>query len=88
MPKHGAFIVEISVNNPEALDRFQEAMNVHQDEMDKMITAESDKLGVSFSDMSDIWYLRSRSRWTQEKEDYLIKLAKEGKKLPNISAED
>jgi len=42
------------------------------------------ELGINEDAANDIVYLRGRSRWTQEKEDYLVKLAKEGKPLPNI----
>jgi hypothetical protein len=36
------------------------------------------KLGVSTAVALGICYLRSRSRWTQEKEDEIIRRAKEG----------
>ena len=36
------------------------------------------KLGCSIGCAQDVWYLRQRSRWTQELEDRLIRLHKEG----------
>lgn len=86
MPKHETFSVEIPVDDPEAMDEFNKAMDKYQDEMSRQISEEANKLGIAFLDMSTIWYLRSRSRWTQEKEDHLIKLAQEGKPLPNVLA--
>lgn len=86
MSKHENFSVEIPVNDPEAMEEFQKAMDEYHDEMVQEISEEANKLGIAFLDMSTIWYLRSRSRWTQEKEDHLIKLAQEGKPLPNVLA--
>ena len=84
MSKYETFAVEIPVNDPEAMDEFQKAMNAYWDEMNNLITEEADKLGIPYGAMSDIFYLRTRSRWTQEKEDYLIKLTREGKDFPNM----
>lgn len=86
--KQESFSIEIPINDEEEMDEFQKAMDAYHDEMNRLIEEEANKLGISFFDMADIWYLRSRSRWTQEKEDYLIKLAKEGKELPNVLAGD
>ena len=84
MPRHGSFSIEIPFGDDEKMDAFQKAMDVYQDEQNKLIDEEAKKLGISVGAMSDVWYLRSRSRWTQEKEDYLIRLAKDGKDLPFI----
>ena len=86
--KQESFSIEIPINEEEAMDEFQKVMDDYHDETNRLIEEEANKLGISFFDMADIWYLRSRSRWTQEKEDYLIKLAKEGKELPNVLAGD
>lgn len=79
---YGSFSVEIPVGDDEKMDAFQKAMDDYHDELNKLIEVEAKKLGISDLDMGDIYYLRTRSRWTQEKENYLIKLAREGKPLP------
>jgi hypothetical protein len=84
MPRHGTFSFEIPIDDPEAMDVFQKAMDEYHDELTHLIKKEAEELGIPIGAMSDVWYLRSRSRWTQEKEDYLIRLAKDGKPLPNI----
>lgn len=43
-----------------------------------------ERLGVSAEAAAKIAYLRTRSRWTQEKEDQLIKLDKAGQRLPHV----
>lgn len=64
----------------------EEALLEWQEQTTKYIEEEADRLHLTLGEMSDIYYLRTRSRWTQEKEDYLIQLAKEGKPFPNIMA--
>ena len=77
-------VIRLSADGPEGLKAMGDAINILQEETDRAIEAEAETLGVSFNDMSLVHYLRSRSRWTQEKEDYLIELAREGKPLPNV----
>jgi lysophospholipase L1-like esterase len=84
MPRHETFSIEIPVNDPKAMDAFQKAMNEYYDDLTRTIEKEAEELGIPIGAMSDVWYLRSRSRWTQEKEDYLIRLARKGKQLPNM----
>ena len=84
MARHESFSIEIPINDDKAMDAFQKAMDAYHDEMDKMIAKEAKELGIDVGAMNEIWYLRSRSRWTQERENYLINLAKEGKELPNM----
>lgn len=69
-------------------EELQEAMNAWQDAQTFYIISEAKRLGIGEGYMADIYYLRTRSRWTQEKEDYLIGLAKEHKEFPNIMAGD
>ena len=45
----------------------------------------ADQLSISRTVASDIWYLRTRSRWTQDLEDQLVKADKAGN---SISSED
>ncbi len=76
----------ISVENPtqKDLNALTELMNKAQDEIVKYIDQLAIDLGVDYSAAEDIYYLRTRSRHTQEKEDYLVWLAKNGKSMPNI----
>lgn len=84
-PNHAdAFCVEVPVGDKKKMEEFQKALDDYQDAYAKYIEKTSQELGISFGDASDIIYLRSRSRWTQEKEDYLLSLAKQGKPLPNM----
>lgn len=59
-------------------------MNEIQDATANYISVEAERLGISEGAMADIFYLRTRSRWTQEKEDYLIHLALSGQTFPSI----
>lgn len=72
------FVVEIPVDDPEKMDKFQEAMDKVQDETNDYIRQLAIDLGVSEWCAMDVFYLRSRSRWTQELEDKLIRLYQEG----------
>jgi hypothetical protein len=83
-PKHTGFSVEVPLDDQEAMKRFDDAMAEMQDEHWKYVENTAKELGVSDGAASDICYLRTRSRWTQEKEDYLVRLAKAGQPLPNI----
>lgn len=76
----------IVINNPtkEDFNNLSDVMNVLQEETNKHTTEESIKLGVSFGCATDIIYLRTRSRWTQEKEDYLIFCDKNNTPSPSI----
>lgn len=77
------FRVEIPFNDSKAMEEFQKLMDRAADAVNDYEQKEMDRLGITNDlDMMDIIYLRSRSRWTQEKEDYLIRLSKEGKKFP------
>lgn len=85
-PKLTSFSVEIPVNDEEKMKEFNEMMDTMHDEQMAYIKTEAEKLGINDSDMSLIFYLRTRSRWTQAKEDHLIQLSKDGKELPNVLA--
>ena len=52
--------------------------------LEKEIDAVVEEFGISPDAAINICYLRTRSRWTQEKEDYLIRLAREYKPLPDM----
>lgn len=59
-------------------------MNEAQDQMNKYDETVAKELGINVSATCDIVYLRGRSGWAQEKENYLILLAKTGKEFPFI----
>ena len=72
---------EVSEN--EAWDKLQtiidEVFNDYRIHIEEMAA----KLGISLACAHNIFYLRERSRWTQDLEDELIRLHKEGNP-PNI----
>jgi hypothetical protein len=65
----------------------QEDWNKVQDdyynEIEEYIKYLAEKLNCSVACAGHVWYLRQRSRWTQELEDELIRLYNEGTP-PNI----
>jgi|SanBayMetagenome_1026888.scaffolds.fasta_scaffold55503_3 hypothetical protein len=69
--------------NKATVDLVQGFINSAQDAFIQEAKNISEQLGVSESCGIDILYLRGRSRWTQELEDRLIELYKQGSP-PNI----
>lgn len=65
----------------------QEDWNKVQDdyynEMEEYLKSLAEELGCSVACAGDVWYLRQRSRWSQELENELIRLYNEGTP-PNI----
>lgn len=61
------------------LEVLSHAMSGWQDEMSGHIQSEAERLGISYGAAAGVVYLRTRARWTQEEEDRLISLAKQGK---------
>lgn len=70
----------------EEKDAFNKAMNTQQDAMSKDEKNIASTLNVSLHTAGLIQYLRTRSRWTQEKEDELVRLDQAGETLPNVLA--
>lgn len=66
-------------------DKFQTAMDEMNNAMMQEISDLAKELNVSEGCATNIWYLRTRSRWTQESEDYLIELERQGKPVPNMN---
>lgn len=66
------FVAEIPVNDPEKMQEFQEVMNDYHKEVNDYIGKLAKELGVADMQAGDIWYLRSRSRWTQELENRIV----------------
>jgi len=75
---------EKDLENKEAMDALNDFMDEWQDAMVKYILEEAKRLGVSDKCAGDIIYLRTRSRWTQELEDELIRMDKAGEPAPNM----
>lgn len=80
-----SFSVEIPVNDPKAMEEFQEVMNSLQDAMMDYEAQIAKELNCSEWAACDIIYLRSRSRWTQELENEILRLDKEGKHPPVLA---
>lgn len=72
------------LNNPETMAGFQTMMDAWQDAMIEETGKVARELEVSENCASSVIYLRTRSRWTQEKEDQLIQWDREGTELPNV----
>lgn len=77
-------VIAVDGSDRGAMLALDKAMNEWQDEMSLYIKSVATELNIGFGQAADIVYLRGRSRWTQEKEDYLIQLAREGKAFPDI----
>lgn len=81
-PEHEVVRIEVPLNDPAAMKEFQAAMDEWQDAVldeHKKIELE---YGVSAPTANAIYYLRSRSRWTEEKEQELIDRDHWGNPIP------
>lgn len=65
------------------MDEFQEFLDKVAEETINYISELAQKLNITEACAEDVWYLRTRSRWSQELEDKLIELHKAGTP-PNI----
>jgi len=74
------FMIEMTDENK---DQIQDVINIVQDETAKYIQDLAGELQISEACAFDVWYLRTRSRWTQSLENELIQLHKDGNP-PNI----
>lgn len=82
-----AQVLELPSNpTSEEMAEFNRTMDLWQDAMVQDQKNIAKAFDISLSDAGLIQYLRTRSRWTQEKEDELIRLAKAGEELPNVLA--
>jgi hypothetical protein len=83
------FEIQIPVNDSEKMKQFQEFMDVVHDETNNYIQNLAKELGVSDMQAGDIWYLRSRSRWTQKLENRIVAAHKAtGKSIVCTSGEE
>jgi hypothetical protein len=62
---------------------WDKVQNDYYNELEEYYKSLAEELGCSFACAVDVWYLRQRSRWTQELENELIRLYNEGTP-PNI----
>lgn len=84
MKKLETFVIS-SIVNPSSGDfnAMNELMKLVQDETTKYIQDLAVELKISKACAMDVYYLRTRSRWTQELEDQLIDLHAKGT-VPNM----
>ncbi len=77
-----SFVVEVDpATDPGPVN---DLMGAVQDAWVREIIDISRSLGVSDQVAQDIWYLRTRSRWTQELEDQLVAAARAGKPIDSV----
>lgn len=79
----------LSMEGPMTAERmkaFTEAMVKAQDAFVAYVEEFAEENSLTSDQARNILYLRSRSRWTQEKEDTLFQLAREGRPFPNVLA--
>jgi hypothetical protein len=79
-----SYKIEIPVGDEVGMEAFHELMAALSEEMVDYTETIAKELQVSLMCAADVVYLRGRSRWTQELEDELIRLYKEGNP-PNIN---
>lgn len=60
----------------------------YEKEMENYFQSLAEELGVSLSCALNVFYLRQRSRWTQDLENELIRMDKEEGRQPNMNDED
>lgn len=85
---HGVFVIDIPgiTATQEQKDAFNKLMDAWQEAMLEEQKNIAQNLNVTLYAAGLIQYLRSRSRWTQEKEDELVRLDQAGEELPNVLA--
>lgn len=67
-----------NTKDPKAMDAFQAVMDDVHDKTIEYVTNLAQKLNVKLDTADDIYYLRTRSYHTEEKEQYLIDMDKAG----------
>lgn len=82
-PDQKPFSVEIPVHDHAKMDELNEALNELAESVNKYIKKLAKDLKITEHCAQDVWYLRTRSRWTQELEKELIRLHRAGTP-PNI----
>ena len=82
-PDFKAFSTEIPIHDEAKMAKFQTAMDSLYDSTNQYIHKLAQDLGITEKCATDVWYLRTRSRWTEELETELIRLHRAGTP-PNI----
>jgi hypothetical protein len=72
-----SFYVEVPVGDPDAMNAFQSFMDELHESTNRHIDELAKELRCSSACAQDVFYLRSRSRWTEELENELIQLHKQ-----------
>jgi hypothetical protein len=80
-PDLRTFSVNIPVDDTDAMKDFQAAMDEVADAWNREVEKFAAENNVTWKCASDVMYLRTRSRWTQELEDRLMQLYKDGKEV-------
>jgi len=85
-PSNQVFSIDVTntVDNEDSMEILCDMMEELQEAMILETKELSAELGISWSCANKIQYFRTRSRWTQEKEDELIFLDKTGMPLPCV----
>lgn len=71
--EHTVFRIEVKDLTKETMKELNSAMYEWQAYMVEHTKEQAEKLGLTYAQAEEIVYLRSRSRWTQEKENEMIK---------------
>lgn len=77
-PEHQTFIVEVPVNDPAKMAKFNQMMSDVNNATIDYIGKLAQELQTDYETASNIWYLRGRSRWSQELEKRIIAAGKAG----------
>lgn len=80
------FVLQIPYDDEEKMEEFQKIMDEYHDEMERYTKEVAKELGIE--DANQIVYLRSRSRWSQELEDRIIKAEKNGHSIITLAGEE
>jgi hypothetical protein len=73
------------IKDPKVIDAVSSFLDEVADANEREITMIQREMGVTNRYACAIWYLSTRSRWTQELEDTLINMCKDGIDCPNMN---
>jgi len=86
-PDHEVLVLQLSGDaSQEEKDAFNRTMDAIQEVMLEDQQQIAQTLNISLHTAGLVQYLRGRSRWTQEKENELVRLDQAGEELPNVLA--
>jgi hypothetical protein len=81
-------VVELNqddLNDPGTMKVVHNLLNRQQGQWVEEIQSIENTYNLDYSYAMGVWYLRTRSRWTQALEDRLIQMYREGKPCPNMN---